>query len=298
MSDASSNLCFADLYREVSNYLGLGSAPADADKARCQRYANDGYRAFLMGLDPRTQRAYAWSFLAPEATLVVWPSVVASANTVSGACVEGMTTLTAAQAAFFPSMAGHSIAINGVGSFEIATWLSATGVVVTGDATCAARSFAVESSGAYSLADDCASLADSFTFASGGPRIALAARSPQYVRQLQSQGGLGAPRYFAVQPRAARPGGSQRHEVIVWPAPAAACTLRYRYRVAAPAMAADGDVPLGGPQHAPTILQAALMTAEQRHNDAAALHTERFAQLMAASIDLDAANKAQSLGGF
>jgi len=56
-------LTFADLRREVCNYLGAGDYPSPAQLAAAGRLVNEGYRRFLLGLDPRTQRAYAWSFL-------------------------------------------------------------------------------------------------------------------------------------------------------------------------------------------------------------------------------------------
>jgi len=56
-------LTFADLRREVCNYLGAGDYPSPAQLAAAGRLVNEGYRRFLLGLDPRTQRAYAWRFL-------------------------------------------------------------------------------------------------------------------------------------------------------------------------------------------------------------------------------------------
>lgn len=56
-------LTFADLRCEVCNYLGAGDYPSPAQLAAAGRLVNEGYRRFLLGLDPRTQRAYAWSFL-------------------------------------------------------------------------------------------------------------------------------------------------------------------------------------------------------------------------------------------
>lgn len=62
-------MTFLDLIASVGRFLGLGASPAGDDLALCKGYANDGIRAFLLGLDPRTGRAYQWRFLSPDATL-------------------------------------------------------------------------------------------------------------------------------------------------------------------------------------------------------------------------------------
>jgi len=72
-------LSFEDIYVEISDYLGWSRTPAGQRLATVRRYANDGYRVFLMGADPRTGEAHEWSFLAPAASL----DVAAGAEAVS-----------------------------------------------------------------------------------------------------------------------------------------------------------------------------------------------------------------------
>jgi hypothetical protein len=309
MTDLS--LTFADLYKEVSNFLGLGLSPSGDKLALAKKYANDGYRLFLMGVDPRSQRAYQWSFLAPAASLDLWASVAADEGvTVTGVYASGTTTLTATGGApFHPSMVGRTIAITGMGSFPISGYTSAGVIAVKGNAACTSKTFSIAADGSYGLPagfaaiidDPCpAGAAQGFAGSGAAPLAggALRPRSAAYIRQLYAGGGIqtGTPQYYAVVPRAFAASEGQRYDMLVWPAPVASITVCYRYRVEPDALSADGDLPLGGPQHALTILQAALAVAEQRHNDARGIHTEQFERLMAFSIDLDAANKPHNLG--
>jgi len=300
-------LTFADLYKEVSNFLGLGLSPAEADLDLAKKYANDGYRLFLMGVDPRTQRAYPWSFLAPAASLDLWPAVAAVAGvTVTGTHASGTTTLTRSGGTpFYPSMVGRTISITGVGAFVISGYTSASVIAVRGNAACTGKTFSIAAGGTYGLSADFAAVVDDPAYEAADTAAAmatggrLAPRSAAYVRQLLAGCGTGVtpvPRYYAVLPRAFAAAEGQRYDLLVWPVPAALHTVQFRYRVEPAALSGDGDYPLGGPQHASTILEAALAVAEQRHNDARGIHTEQFERLMAFSIDLDAAGRPHTLG--
>lgn len=296
-------LTFEDVYKEVSNYLGLGLAPTGGNLALTKKYVNDGYRIFLMGTDPRTQRVFQWSFLAPAATLDVWAAT-------SGACTDltydsgtGKTAITNTSATdtFYPSMVGHEITFAATGnSYTITDYVDATQVKVATDITATESStdgYSVLANGTYSLPDDFAAVIDDFTYDAAGPLIKLQPRSPQFIRQLFAGGGSvsGPPQCYAIQPRAFEAVAGQRYEALVWPVSGSHYRLHYRYRVEPAELSADEDYPMGGPQHAQTILQAALMVAEQRHNDTVGPHTNAFEKLMAASIDLDAANKPANL---
>jgi len=302
MADLS--LTFSDMYKEISNYLGLGLAPTGADLALVKKYANDGYRTFLMGMDPRTQRAYQWSFLAPAATLDVWAD---SSGTCTDLAYDGGTgkttvTNTSATDAFYPSMVGHEITFATTGnSYAITDYVDAAKVKVAADITATESStdgYSVAANGAYSLPADFAAVIDDFAYGTSGPLIKLRPRSPQFIRELLAGGGAvsGPPQCYAVQPRLFEPATGQRYEALVWPVSGGHYCLHYRYRVEPAGLSGDDDFPVGGPQHAQTILQAALMVAEQRHNDTVGPHAEAFAKLMAASVDLDAANKPRNLG--
>jgi len=64
-------LNFDDIYTEIADYLGWSRSPSGERLTAARRYANDGYRIFLMGVDPRRGGVHDWGFLSPAATLAV-----------------------------------------------------------------------------------------------------------------------------------------------------------------------------------------------------------------------------------
>lgn len=88
-------LTFEDLVAEVCEYLGLGEDPSEDDLELAGKLVNEGYRQFLMALDPRTKRSYAWSFVDPSTT----PSILTSEMTPLGGVVFSSTIRAAALSA-------------------------------------------------------------------------------------------------------------------------------------------------------------------------------------------------------
>ena len=119
MTQPTISMTFSALYTEVADYLGYGRSPADDQLAEVKRYANEGYQQFLLGRDDRTGRAYSWSFLEPQATIVLWSSISVGTATVSGTVSAGATELTATTDSFHASMIGHDINHVAIGIFKI-----------------------------------------------------------------------------------------------------------------------------------------------------------------------------------
>ena len=297
MTQPTISMTFSDLYTEVADYLGYGRSPAGDQLAEVKRYANEGYQQFLMGRDDRTGRAYAWSFLEPQATLVLWTSISAGTTTVSGTVSSGSTVLTATAASFHASMIGHNITITDIGTFTITAYTSATVITVSGDATCTTKSFAIASDSRYTLPDDFAHLADDFTFAPAGSIRRMSQRSAAWLRNAEAaSNATGYPVHYAVQPREFSESIGQRWEVLVWPQPSTDHTVYYRYRVNPNKLVNDGDYPIGGAIHSQTVLACCLAVAESRKNDGQSYHRDLTATLLQTSIDIDSRNKPRTLG--
>jgi len=297
MSQSTISLTFEDLYNEIADYLGYGRSPAGDRLAEVKRYANEGCARFLLGLDPRTHRAYTWSFLAPHAMITLWASVPTGGTTVSGTASGGSTNLTASAASFCASMIGHEITITDVGTFTITACTSGAEITVSGDATCSGKTFSIDADGTYTLPDDFAYLIDDFQYAASGPGRGIRPATIQDIRAMRSGGSsTGTPRWYAVQPRAFGPETGQRWEVLVHPVPGSDHTPHYRYRMIPDKMVNDADYPVGGSLHAQTVLACCLALAEERKNDGQTLHQDRARELLTASIDLDAKNKPGNLG--
>lgn len=97
----------------------------------------------------------------------------------------------------------------------------------------------------------------------------------------------GRPRLCCIR-HAPRFGASgQAVELALWPVPDAAYALAFRCEPDCSQLSPENPLPLGGPKHSELLLESCLSVAEQRANDEAGLHTERFAALLASSVAED-----------
>ena len=79
----------------------------------------------------------------------------------------------------------------------------------------------------------------------------------------------------------------QTVELVLWPVPDGVYTLSFRCEPDCSQLSASNPLPLGGPKYSELLLESCLSVAEQRANDEAGLHTERFAALLASAIAED-----------
>lgn len=63
---ASMKWTFSEIYKKVSEFLGLGSSPAGTDLTKVKDITYRGYMKFLLPLNPRDSEIYIWSFLKQE----------------------------------------------------------------------------------------------------------------------------------------------------------------------------------------------------------------------------------------
>jgi len=295
MSEPTINLAFLDLYTEVADYLGWGRTPTTARVAEAKRYVNNGYRRFLYPIDPRTSKAYHWSFLAPEATIIAWPTTGGSMT------VTDSTTVTdTSNTPFHASMIGHTIVADDSENEYTITAYTSTSVVTIGTTgtTDTGEAFTITADGTYSLPDDFGGLIDGPAFDSTGGLSDIRERTVAWMRDRIAGGGTqtGEMDSFAIQPMTFATATGQRYEILVGPIPTADKTLYYRYRINPAKLSADTDYPYGGPAHAETILELSLAAAEERLQDGQDFHQVRAQRLLAASIDLDASFKGRNLG--
>ncbi len=140
---------------------------------------------------------------------------------------------------------------------------------------------------AYDLPEDFAGGLECFTFAAGSDLAKTYRAEEERVRSLHAKADLnGPPRYFAIRPKAAADGVATRYEAIFYPVPDATYTLSYRYAIEPKSLDAANSAPLGGAVHGETIIEACLAAAEKL-NDEEGIHTKRFQECLAASIQMD-----------
>lgn len=88
----------------------------------------------------------------------------------------------------------------------------------------------------------------------------------------------------------------QHSQLRIWPIADQAYTLRFPYYVNGNVLTTANPYPLGGAQHAETVLESCLAVAEKRLDNNATVHTMEFMQQLAASISVDRQQKPQVYG--
>lgn len=154
-----------------------------------------------------------------------------------------------------------------------------------------------------------ARLPDDFGGFEGRITIQSSAGAPQPCRiQWRNEGQLremygvspdmtGAPMFAAEQPiKGTSLLAGQRFQLYVFPAADQTYQLQFAYYILADYLTAAAPFAYGGMQHAETILESCLAIAEQRLDDLAGVHTQKFGQRLLASIGQDRKNKPQQLG--
>lgn len=119
------------------------------------------------------------------------------------------------------------------------------------------------------------------------------------LRQSQTITLSGAPKYWAVRPKAGTPTGTsagQRHEIIFFPTPEQAYTVSARVKIAADVMTDTQSYPYGGMQHAETLLASCFAAFERLYNDNQTKWQDIFTERLLASIQADQQNAPASLG--
>lgn len=132
----------------------------------------------------------------------------------------------------------------------------------------------------YTLPQNFGSVIGDFT----GPNGRIPIVDETHVRSIAAQNAIsGYPQYAGLRPL----GTSGLWEVIFYPNPDNTYTLSYRYNKAQDPLSDENPWPLGGLQHAETVLQSCLAVAEERHNSALGVHYERWQERLSASIEID-----------
>lgn len=91
----------------------------------------------------------------------------------------------------------------------------------------------------------------------------------------------GTPEYVALRPN------NKDWEMIVYPKPDEDKTYSYRYTIKPEPLGEENQTPLGGIQHADTLLHSCLVVAAEREGKDVSLPFERYQDRLSASIHLD-----------
>ena len=106
----------------------------------------------------------------------------------------------------------------------------------------------------------------------------------------------GAPRCAAFRYRPTFGSRGQYVELMLYPTPDRAYQLDFAGDADTGRISASKPFPLGGPSFAELVVESCLASAEQRSNDEAGLHTERFRDLLVSMIAKDRGRSGASYG--
>jgi hypothetical protein len=107
----------------------------------------------------------------------------------------------------------------------------------------------------------------------------------RHYRQMDNS--VGQPRMAAIIPTTSDGTTGTRYTLTLYPTPEAVVTASFRMSLQADTIDADHPYPLGGTQHAETILECCLAAAESTMDDTQAVHDTRAKELLAQSVRMD-----------
>ena len=296
---------WTELETEVGRFLGYPRDVADwsANQALdCAAIIKQGMRQFYFPQPTAAQvargvKAHRWSFLRPQSELAIWDDVVADDEiTVSTATYASpVTTITASEAVFYPSMEEKTMAFDESDStFVINEYVSSTVVKVTGDASGeTGNTITIDSEDTFTLPWDFGAISGDGKFAytrDSNRVIKVDLTSDAAIRNLRMGSvSTGTPYLAAITPLRTDATQAQRFTVQFHPPPGDVLTYTYRYHILPDALVNDtAEYPYGSVQHSQTILESCLAAAEIREkDDATTTHQVRFANMLQGSIDHD-----------
>jgi hypothetical protein len=144
----------------------------------------------------------------------------------------------------------------------------------------------------YDLPDDFGGFIGKLNFAEDEAFESPSYVSPDKILQLRQFGTFGsqAPNLFSIITKSSTPSSSagQRFQLMLHPDPDGVYHLSGYYNVIPNKMAeGSAEYPYGSAAHRETLLESCLAIAEQRMNDEAGIHTDKFGSLIQASIGYD-----------
>ena len=305
MAQSTLQISWTELEAEIGRFLGYPRDVADWSDNQVLDHAaiiKQGMRQFYfpqatVAQVVKSEMAHRWSFLRPQSELAIWADVVVGdAITVSTAThADGITTVTASEAVFYPSMEEKTMAFDeNSNTFVIDEYVSTTVVKVIGDASAeGGNTITIDSEDTFTLPWDFGAMSGDGKFAytrDSSRVIVVDLTSDVRIRQLRMGSvSSGTPYLAAITPLKTDATQAQRFTVQFHPPPNDVFTYTYRYHILPNALVdTTAEYPYGSVAHSQTILESCLAMAEVREkDDATTTHQIRFANLLQGSIDHD-----------
>lgn len=139
----------------------------------------------------------------------------------------------------------------------------------------------------YTLPTNFVSIKTPFVIDGGTEALRLQKRTnTQILELIRAEDRSGTPEYFAIR-HTGNSGPSPEYEVVFYPKPDGAYTLKYRYVLSPPVLSTDNPYHLGGPQHSEAVLAAVLAAGETRLDDQPLVWEAKYQECLTVSIAVD-----------
>ncbi len=319
MTEPTTALQYSNFRDAIAEEIGYGtSTPTGSKLTIVERLLDEAYDISRTPTQLPGQGAnrptHQWSWLYPEATILLWPAVAAVAtNTIAtGSSANGVTPLTADSAVFHPSMVRQTIhLVTDDSDWVIAKYVSTTVVNVVGDASSVSDgdTFTI-AAGQYGMPDDFAGIEEELSVAAPTrSRQPILITGAQQIRRQRNAliDRTGFPVRVAFLPRSDVIQeittdvykAVQRWDMVTGPNPNEDYTLDYKYRFRVDVLRAANPYPPGGPLFARVLFAACLHRAElYRHKIEGPRFSDYYRMLGAAISEDQRATSAERIGSM
>lgn len=143
----------------------------------------------------------------------------------------------------------------------------------------------------YDLPIDFALMTGPLTFAPGEsalyPALEIYGEEQLRTRRQWSSASYSRPTMAAIVPKNVGEDGRTHYSLHFWPTPEAGYTIYFRYRTSPDSLSDEAALPIGGPPHAQTVMEACLAAAEEMAGVGNGTHGVKFIERLRASVSHD-----------
>ena len=317
MAESTLSIAYEELRSIVSFAMGYGWAEdaaawanlTTAQQNEIDRAIREGLRQFYRPVPLAGERqAHEWSFIRIVTTLSAPANVPASGT--DGVVAANGTDLTAAgitdwtvygmTAADYQVVITDAVGVGADGTYAVASIAAAKLVIADAGGAITSCTYSVEriNSGCYDLPDDFAGMESPLTFEPEEAYVPVKIVSEVRIRAYwQRHTETTYPRWAAIRARSCDGSAGQRYEILFAPLLDDLYVLEYQYLALLSSLTTGNPYPLGGADHADTIIKSCLAAAERFVNGERGVEYEAFMEALAASVYRDRqAHTPHSLG--
>lgn len=295
MSEPNLILQYDALRTEIALELGYGTTSANwsaAQIAQISRMLNNGYRRFLWpDILPGERVPHQWTFLHPVTTIQLWPTTTGAITGVPSYS-DPASTITLATGTAYPLMVGKSFVFGTSGnSYTIASYVSASQITVTGDASAEASgdTYTITADGDYTLPDDFGNIVGNmYMMESDTINYQISQRNvADILARRAADAQEDSPLLVAIAPKSMTGATTgQRQQAMFFPTPDAAYEVTYRYSILPSAITETYTFPRGIEAHTETLRFAVLAACDRfRRTDSG--YEMDFMRALRTSVMLD-----------